>query len=183
MTTLIVDSKTLKKMPYGTTEVPWTKTRGEIEGKLLELKEKGLLRKKGWLSEGDVEKLYLELELPVSDTEKRIVNLKFEPTLIYVEPVDSRGRRGKPVLNRDVTWRLFWWHFKVKLESILYRLTTFEETFMANIVRYLPDGRGGTREVTFGDALKVLLMEDRLDNVLEDKRDRTIVYAVPEAEA
>lgn len=177
MTTLVVDSKTLKAMPYGGTEVNWTKTRGEIEGKLLELQAKGFLKKKGWYSEGDVEKLYLELEIPVSDTERRIVNLRFEPTLIYVEPVDRYKRRGKPVLNRDVTWRLFWWHFKVKLESILYGLTTFEETFMANIVRYLPDGRGGTREVTFGDALKVLLTEDRLDNVLEDKRDRIVIEA------
>ena len=110
----------------------------------------------------------MELEIPLSDTEKRTVTLKFEPTLIYVESVGRDRRRGKPVLNRDVTWRLFWWHFKVRLEAILYGLITVEEMFMSHIVRQLPDGR----EVTFGDALKGILLEGRLDNVLEDKCER-----------
>ena len=171
MTILIVDNKALKKMPYGSTKVSWTDTRGDIEGKLLALKEKGILKKKAWLEEGDVEKLYLELDLPVSDTEKRIVTLKFEPTLIYVETVDRYKRRSKPVLNRDVTWRLFWWHFKIKLEAVLYGLVTLEEEFMSHIVHQLPDGR----ETTFGDALKTILLEGRMDHVLEDKRDRVIV--------
>ena len=174
MTALIVSSKTLKRMPYGTTKVPWTKTKGKIEGKLLELEKKGLLKKSGWYKEGDAEKLYLELEIPLSDTEKRVVTLKFEPSLIYVETVDRQKRRGKPTLDRDVTWRLFWWHFKVRLEAILYGLITVEEMFMSNIVRQLPDGR----EVTFGDALKVILLEGRLDNVLEDKRERVQVSQV-----
>ena len=170
MNTLIVNKKQLESMPYGKTIVKWTKTKGEIEGKLLELEEKGLLKKNGWVKEGDAETLYLELEILISDTENRRVTLKFEPTLIYV---DLRNR-GKPMLNRDVTWRLFWWHFKARLEAVLYGLTTVEEMFMSNIVRQLADGR----EVTFGDALKVILLEGRLDNVLEDKRDRVQVTQV-----
>jgi hypothetical protein len=156
-------------MPYGSTKVSWTKTRGEIEGKLLELKDKGVLKKHAWVTEGDIEALYMEIAIQVSDTQIKHVTLRFMPMMIFVEK--KKGNRTlPPELNRNVSWRLFWWHFKARIEAVLYGLETFEEMFMSNITYQLPGGRG---EVTLGEAIPTILEQDSLGKLLlEEKRDR-----------
>lgn len=176
---IVLDNKAFNEMPYANTAVSWTKTKGDIEGKLFELREKGVLRKHGWTTEGkpgeEVDTLYMVLELPISDTQVRTVNLKFQPTMIYRERwvgSKKKGNKRKELkLMKNTSWRLFWWHFKTKLEAALYGLVTLENEFMANIMHYLTDESGKPYEVTMGEALLMILQEDRIGSLLEHKKD------------
>jgi len=181
MNKLILSNKDFQKMPYASTTVAWTKTKGEIEGLLYELRSRGILKKHGWVTEGDaddeVDTLYMELEIPVSDTQLRTINLKFQPTMIYREKKD-RQRRRVTVIMKDTSWRLFYWHFKSKMEAVQYGLVTLENEFMSNIMHYLEDGS----EVTFGEALKMILLEDKVGLLLEDKSQAKSKAKVIDAE-
>lgn len=176
MNKLVLDNKEFSELPYSGTTVAWTKTKGDIEGKIYELREKGILKKHAWLTEGragdEIETLVMELEIPVSDTQLRTIQLKFQPTMIY-RVKKNRQRREVTEIMRDTSYRLFYWHFKTKMEAVQYGLDTMENEFMSNIMYALPDGR----EVTFGDVLKMLLVEDKIGAVLEDKREAKAVEA------
>lgn len=121
-------------------------------------------------ADDEVDTLYMELEIPISDTQLRTITLKFEPTMIYRE---KKNRQRQRVVNcmKDTSWRLFFWHFKSKMEAVQYGLVTLENEFMSNIMQYLEDGTGGTKEVTFGEALKMILLEDKVGFFLEDKSE------------
>jgi len=173
-------------MPYANTPTAWTKTKGECEGILYGLRSKGILKKHGWVTEGDaddeVDTLYMELEIPVSETQIRTINLKFQPTMIYTEHWKGAIKRGDKRLvtkcHKNASWRMFYWHFKSKMEAVQYGLVTMENEFMSNIMHYLKDDRGKiTGEITFGEALKMLLLEDKIGAVLEDKREVKVVDA------
>lgn len=182
MRKIVIPSSTYNKMPYADTDVKWTTTKGNIEGKLLELREIGLLVKHGWTTEGkvgeEVETLYMELQIPLSDTQIRTIQLKFQPVMIFTEHWKGSVKRGDKRLvekiRRNTSWRLFWWHFKTKLEAVQYGLETMENEFMSNIMYQLPDNRG---EVTFGEALKTILLERKFDAVLEYKPDKKTIEA------
>ena len=181
MTKNIMSSSEFNKMPYSGTDVSWTKTKGEVEGILYDLREKGLLRKHAWTTEGEagneIDTLYMELEIPISDTQLRTIRLKFQPSMIYTEHWKGSVKKGTKKsylkLRRNTSWRLFWWHFKSKMEAVQYGLTTMESEFMSNIMYRLKDDR----EITFGDALKMILKERKLELVLEDKRKPKSVEA------
>ena len=174
MNRLILTNKEFMTMAYASTTVAWTKTKGEIEGILYDLRSKGILKKHGWVTEGgaddEVDTLYMELEIPVSDTQLRTINLKFQPTMIYREKRDKHKRRVT-VIEKNTSWRLFYWHFKSKMEAVQYGLVTMENEFMSNIMHYLEDGG----EVTFGEALKMILLEDKVGMLLEDKRESKVI--------
>lgn len=186
MNKLILKSADFDKMPYSSTSVPWTKTKGECEGILYNLRSKGILKKHGWVTEGDaddeVDTLYMELEIPVSDTQLRTINLKFQPTMIYTEHWKGAKRRGDKrmttKIHKNTSWRLFYWHFKSKMEAVQYGLVTMENEFMSNIMHYLPGGG----EVTFGEALKMILLEDKVGLLLEDKSTAKSEVKVIEAQ-
>lgn len=170
MSKIILPNKEFQKIPYSSTTVAWTKTKGEVEGILYNLRSKGILKKHGWTTEGDaddeVDTLYMELEIPIGETQLRTIQLKFQPTMIYREKKD-RHRRRVTVIEKNTSWRLFYWHFKSKMEAVQYGLVTLENEFMSNIMHHLEDGR----EVTFGDALKMILLEDKVGTLLEDRRE------------
>lgn len=181
MTKMILSNKDFQKMPYSSTTVAWTKTKGEIEGLLYELRSKGILKKHGWVTEGDaddeVDTLYMELEIPISDAQLRTINLKFQPTMIYRE---KKNRQRQRVMNcmKDTSWRVFYWHFKSKMEAVKYGLVTLENEFMSNIMHYLEDGS----EATFGEALKMILLEDKVGSLLEHKNETKSNAKIIEAE-
>ena len=186
MNRLILSSKEFNKMPYAGTPTAWTKTNGECEGILYDLRSKGILKKHGWVTEGEaddeVDTLYMELEIPVSDTQLRTINLKFQPTMIYREKRDKH-KRLVTVIMKNTSWRLFYWHFKSKMEAVQYGLVTMENEFMSNIMHYLKDESGKiTGEVTFGEALKMMLLEDKVGLLLEDKSEAQIKAKVIEAQ-
>jgi len=191
MNKLIIKSADFDKMPYASTNVPWTKTKGDCEGILFNLRSKGILKIHGWVTEGeaddDVDTLYMELEIPVGEDQLRTINLKFEPTMIYTEHWKGAKKRGdKRMITRvhkNTSWRLFFWHFKSKMEAVQYGLVTLENEFMSNIMHYLKDESGKiTGEVTFGEALKMMLLEDKVGLLLEDKSEPQIKAKVIEAE-
>jgi len=174
MNKIILPNKKFMKMPYASTTVAWTKTKGDIEGILFDLRSKGILKKHGWTTEGEaedlIETLYMQLELPISDTQIRTIQLKFQPTMIYREKKNRQRQRVTEIM-RDTSWRLFWWHFKSKMEAVIYGLETLENEFMSNIMHALPDGR----EVTMGEALNMILLENKMDYLLEGPRERKAV--------
>ncbi|GAH67693.1 unnamed protein product, partial [marine sediment metagenome] len=55
MNKLILSNKDFQKMPYASTQVSWTKTKGEVEGILYDLRSKGILKKHGWVTEGEAD--------------------------------------------------------------------------------------------------------------------------------
>ena len=173
MNKLIVSFKDFKKMPYNDTKTKWTTTKGEFEGILYGLRERGILKKHAWVTEGatdeEIESLVLEMAIPVR-SQTRTIQLRFQPTMIYTESwKGSRSRGDKKLvkkLQRNASWRMFYWGFKAKMEAVLYGLVTLQNEFMSHIVLSLKDD-----SVTFGDALEVILEEGRLGNLLEDLRD------------
>lgn len=179
MNKIVLPTSDFRKMPYAGTDVAWTKTKGEVEGILYDLRSKGILKKHGWTTEGEaddeVDTLYMELEIPVSDTQIRTIRLKFQPTMIYTEHWKGAVKRGDKRLvtrvHKNTSWRLFYWHFKSKMEAVQYGLVTLENEFMSNIMYSLRDDRGAVSEITFGEALKMILLEDKIGAVLEDKRE------------
>ena len=183
MNKLVLTTKAFNKMPYAGTDVSWTSTKGECEGILYNLRSMGILKKHGWVTEGDaddeLDTLYMELEIPVSDTQVRTINLKFQPVMIYTEHWTGAVKRGDKRMitkvHKNTSWRLFFWHFKSKMEAVQYGLVTMENEFMSNIMHYLEDGS----EVTFGEALKMILLEDKVGLLLEhqDVKDAKLVEA------
>lgn len=181
MNKIILSTKEFRKMPYADTDVNWTKTKGEVEGILYDLRAKGILKKHVWATEGEaddeVETLYMELELPVSDTQLRTIRLKFQPTMLYTEHWKGAIKRGDKRMvtkvQKNTSWRLFYWHFKTKMEAVQFGLVTLENEFMSNIMHYLKDDR----EVTFGEVLNMMLREDKVGTFLEDLREAKAVEA------
>jgi hypothetical protein len=108
------------KIPYAETEIPATRTQGEIIG-LLYTAGAETTR---WTStrEGAME---LEFVFPV---EGQKIAFRIRTPLIK----DSLGR-GKP----DQTARLLWWWLKSQLEAIRYGLVSTEEAFLAHAVANL----------------------------------------------
>lgn len=163
---IVIDQKEFREMPYNTTKVSWGRTKGQIDGLLYEYGVKN----KAWVTKGEEEVLYFELDVEIRGVERKIA-FKFEPTMIRVRK-RNRQRETLIVVEKNTSWRLFWWHLKGKLEAVKYGLVSMEEELMSNIIHRLPDGS----ETTLGQSLKGIIVEDRLDTLaLEDKRGVKII--------
>ena len=57
----------------------------------------------------------------------------------------------------------------------MYGLETLENEFMSNIMHQLKDDSGRDYEITMGEALKMILLEDRVGVLLEDKRESNVI--------
>lgn len=108
------------KIPYEGTEIPATRTQGEIIGLLYGAGAEATR----WSStkDGATE---LEFIFPVKGQK---VAFRIRTPMI----TDSRGR-PKP----DQTARLLWWWLKSQLEAIRYGLVSVEEAFLAHAVASL----------------------------------------------
>ena len=87
------------------------------------------------------------------------------PRLMYPK---KNGRYGPTTMTylENVSWRIFWWHLKSKLEAIEFGISDEVREFMYNIHYKLPDGT----EVSLGET--IIENAENLSKLtaLEDKR-------------
>jgi hypothetical protein len=167
MSEIVLDGKEFRKMPYYSTKVSVGRTKGEIDGLLY---DHGV-ENKAWITQDGKETLIFELTVQVGNVERKLA-FKFQPTMIRVN-----YPRKPNTVERETSWRLFYWHLKTKLEAIKYGLVSVERELMSNIIYsgQLTDSR------TVGDALTDIIQLGRLEHIdqvaLEDKRDPRHVEA------
>lgn len=172
MNELVIDSKEFRQMPYYSTKVSCGKTKGEIDGLLYDYG----VENKAWITQDGNETLIFELSVQVGNVERKLA-FKFQPTMIRVK----YPKKGN-ILERETSWRLFYWHLKSKLEAIKYGLVSVEKELMSNIIYsgQLTDSR------TVGDAMSDIIQMGRLEHLdrmaLEDKRPPRKVEADYEVE-
>lgn len=87
----------------------------------------------------------------------------------------KRVRKGRNSPTRvtyleNVSWRIFWWHLKSKLEAIEFGISDEVKEFMYNIHYSLPDGS----ERSLGETL--IENADNLNKLLA-LEDKTVIEA------
>jgi len=133
-------------LPYKNTKVTRAKTYGDIIG-LLEshgIKDYRFTRYQGQ----DV--LEFPLEVKRNDMVQKFAVRLTVPKLFYTKKMGrAKNAPKKQVYLENVSWRIFWWHLKSKLEAIQYGISDEVKEFMYNITYALPSGE----EVTLGEAV------------------------------
>lgn len=167
MPEIVIDSKEFRQMPYHTTNVSVGKSKGDIDGLLYDYG----VENKAWITQDGNETLIFQLTVQVGNVERKLA-FKFQPTMIRVNYPKKPNQ-----IERETSWRLFYWHLKSKLEAIKYGLVSVEKELMSNIIYsgQLTDSR------TVGDALTDIIQLGRLEHIdkvaLEDKRETKHVEA------
>lgn len=167
MSEIFLTDEQYARIPYKGTEVSKGKTLGQIIG-LLE--DHGITDYQ-WTKLQGMDQLAFPLKIRRADVDVGFLVKLTVPRLMYSLRV-GRSRYGPKTMTylENVSWRVFWWHLKSKLEAIEYGISDEAREFMYNIHYALPDGR----EVGLGEMI--------LDNVQQlDKlgalEDRRIVKA------
>jgi len=175
MSEIILTKEQYNRLPYKTTTISKGKTYGEIIG-LLEIhgiKDYQFTRYQG------TDQLAFPLIIQRKDVEKRFLVKLTVPRLMYLKRV-GKGRNAPKRLTylENVSWRIFWWHLKSKLEAIEFGISDEVKEFMYHIHYELTDGR----EVSLGE-----LLIDNADQLaklsaLEDMRVVEADYKIPSQE-
>jgi len=151
------------RLPYKSTTISRAKTYGEIIGLL----EGHGIKDYQWTRFQENDQLAFPLKIKRPDVELGFMVKLNVPRLMYPMKL-GKGRNApkKVTYLENISWRIFWWHLKSKLEAIEYGISDEIKEFMYNINYALPDGR----EVNLGE----LVMENasQLDKLaaLEDRR-------------
>lgn len=167
MNEIVIDAKTFREMPYHSTKVSVDRTKGEIDGLLYEYE----VENKAWITQGDNETLIFDLTVKVGNRQQKLA-FKFQPTMIRVN-----YKRKPNQLEKETSWRLFYWYLKNKLAAIKYGLVSVESELMSNIIvsGELTDAR------TMGDSMSDIIEMGRLDHIdkiaLEDQREKKEIEA------
>lgn len=145
-----------KEAPYRDTEVPYTRTKGEIE---LLLKSYGVKGVRWTSQEGQDDVLEFLAEVNVRGVKKIITISASPPHIIIQKKLAGRGLVNTEDPNQE--YRLMFYWIKAKIEAITWGLSTVEKEFLSQITTALPDGR--TMKV--GDVVEDLIAEDRLPSL------------------
>jgi len=155
--------KQYDRLPYKTTTIAKGKTYGDIIGLL----EQHGIQDYQWTRLQGTDQLAFPLKVKRKDMEQRFLVKLTVPRLMYPKS-HGRGRNAPKTITylENVSWRIFWWHLKSKLEAIEFGISDEVKEFMYNIHYALPDGS----EVSLGEAL--IENADQLAKLsaLEDKR-------------
>ena len=151
------------RLPYKTTKIAKGKTYGDIIGLL----ETHGIHDYQWTRYEGTDQLAFPLIIERKGIEQRFLVKLTVPKLMYPKQV-GRGRNQPTTITylEKISWRIFWWHLKSKLEAIEFGISDEVKEFMYNIHYQLEDGR----EISLGETL--LDHADQLANLhaLEDKR-------------
>lgn len=151
------------RLPYKTTTITKGKTYGDVIG-LLEthgIKDYQFTRFQG------SDQLAFPLTIQRKGIDQRFVVKLTVPRLMYLRSV-GRGRKEKRLTYlENVSWRIFWWHLKSKLEAIEFGISDEVKEFMYNIHYSLPDGS----EKSLGETLLENAENLTMLHTLEDKRE------------
>jgi len=156
-----------KHLPYKSTTIIKGKTYGEIIGLL----ETHGISDYQWTRLQGKDQLAFPIKIMRQDIEQSFLVKLTVPKLFYPKRL-GRGRKAPKQMTylENVSWRIFWWYLKSKLEAIEFGISDEVREFMYNINYALPDGT----EVNLGQALV-----DNVENLskLAALEDRTSVKA------
>lgn len=146
MSEIFLTDEQYKRLPYKGTEISRAKTYGEIVG-LLEshgIKDYQITKFQG------TDIFAFPLTIKRKDVEVKFMVKLNVPKLMYPLP-QGKGKYSPKTMTylENVSWRIFWWHLKSKLEAIEFGISDEVKEFMYNITYALPNGR----EVTLGDEI------------------------------
>ena len=148
-------SRVPKEPPYRDTEVPYTRTKGEIELLLKTYGVKGVR----WTSiEGRDDVLEFLAEPIIRGFKKAITITVSPPHIIIQKKIKGQVRDTE---NLDQEYRLLFYWIKSKIEAITWGLSTIEREFLSQITTALPDGR----TVSVGDIIEERIAEDKLPSL------------------
>lgn len=163
MTEIELTKKQYDRLPYKTTTITKGRTYGEIIGML----ETHGIKDYQFTKFEDSNQLAFPLTIHRKGIDQKFLVKLTVPRLMYLKRV-GRGRTEKTLTYlENVSWRIFWWHLKSKLEAIEYGISDEIKEFMYDIHYSLEDGS----EVSLGQTLI-----DNAENLsklgaLEDKRE------------
>jgi len=152
-----------RNLPYKTTTITRAKTYGEIIGLL----ETHGIKDYQWTRYQDTDQLAFPIKIKRDDVEAGFLVKLTVPRLMYAKR-QGRGKHAskKLIYLENVSWRIFWWHLKSRLEAIQYGVSDEVQEFMYHINYQLPDGG----EVNIGQALTENLQNLNKLTALEDRR-------------
>jgi len=149
------------RLPYKSTQISKGRTYGDIIGLL----ETHGIKDYQWTRLMGTDQLAFPLNAERRGMEKRFLVKLTVPKLMYPK---KSGRYGPTTMTylENVSWRIFWWYLKSKLEAIEFGISDEVREFMYNIHYKLPGGQ----EVSLGQVIM-----DNAENLnkltaLEDKR-------------
>ena len=169
MNEIYLTDEQYNRLPYKSTTISRAKTYGEIIGLL----EGHGIKDYQWTRFQENDQLAFPLKIKRPDVELGFMVKLNVPRLMYPVRV-GKGRNApkKMTYIENISWRIFWWHLKSKLEAIEYGISDEIKEFMYDINYSLPDGR----EVNLG----AMIMEnaEQLDKLvaIEDRRVVTPEY-------
>ena len=168
MAEIELTKKQYDRLPYKTTTITKGRTYGEIIGML----ETHGIKDYQFTKFEDTNQLAFPLTIHRKGMDQKFLVKLTVPRLMYLKSI-GRGRQPKKLIYlENVSWRIFWWHLKSKLEAIEYGISDEIQEFMYNIHYSLEDGT----EVSLGQTLI-----DNAENLsklsaLEDKREVEAEY-------
>ena len=156
------------RLPYKTTTITKGKTYGDVIGLL----ETHGIKDYQFTRFSDTDQLAFPLTIQRKGIDQRFVVKLTVPRLMYLRSV-GRGRKEKRLIYlENVSWRIFWWHLKSKLEAIEFGISDEVREFMYNIHYSLPDGT----EKSLGETLLENAENLTKLHTLEDKREIEAEY-------
>ena len=125
--------------PYLNTEVPYERTKAEIEILLRSYGVKGIR----WTSlEGQDDVLEFIIEAEVQGVKKQLGIAVKPPHICIKKRVPGRGIVNAENINQE--YRLLFHWIKLKIEAVVWGLSTIEKEFLSEVTLRLPDGRIST---------------------------------------
>ena len=141
--------------PYMDTEVPYERTKAEIEILLRSYGVKGIR----WTSlEGQDDVLEFIIDAEVQGVKKQL-GIMVKPPHIFVK----KKLRGQLVNTENINqeYRLLFHWIKSKIEAVVWGLSTIEKEFLNEVRLKLPDGR----ETTVGEVVNDLMGRNTLESL------------------
>jgi len=146
VSTVYLTDEKYKRLPYKNTSISRAKTYGDIIGLL----ESHGIKDYRWTRLNDTDILEFPIRIIRDDVEQTLAVRLTVPKLYYLKRIGrSRNSPKKQVYLENVSWRIFWWHLKSKLEAIEYGVSDEVQEFMYHITYALPSGE----QVSLGEIL------------------------------
>ena len=172
MVEIELTKKQYDRLPYKTTTITKGRTYGEIIGML----ETHGIKDYQFTKFEDSNQLAFPLTINRKGVDQKFLVKLTVPRLMYLKST-GRGRSQPKRLMylENVSWRIFWWHLKSKLEAIEYGISDEVKEFMYNIHYALEDG--SISELSLGETIVENASNLNKLHSLEDKRDKKTIDA------
>lgn len=163
MSEIYLTDEQYNRLPYKTTTVNKGKTLGEIIGLL----ETHGIKDYQWTRLQNLDMLAFPIKIKRTDVEVGFMVKLTVPKLMYPTRI-GKGRNAPKTMSylENVSWRVFWWHLKSKLEAIEFGISDEVKEFMYNIHYALPNGR----EMGLGQMIMDNVQQLDKFAALEDRR-------------